>query len=96
MTESYGAGVDLAVAEPVLTTPAARTSAASVACAASAAADRAFAAAMVDAAIGDLDLVLDLDLDTPDSALPEELEQPSTEPGEIRRASCRERVSIAV
>lgn len=80
MTESYGAGVDLAVAEPVLTTPAARVSAAS---AASAAADCAFAAAMVDAAIGDLDLVLDLDLDTPDSARPEELEQPSTEPGEI-------------
>lgn len=60
MTESYGAGVDLAVAEPVLTTPAARASAA---CAASAAADCAFAAAMVDAAIGDLDLVLDLELD---------------------------------
>ena len=60
MTESYGAGVDLAVAEPVLTTPAARTSAA---CAASAAAVCAFAAAMVDAAIGDLDLSLDLELD---------------------------------
>ena len=83
MTESYGAGVDLAVAEPVLTTPAARASAASVACAASAAADRAFAAAMVDAAIGDLDLVLDLDLDTAGSALPEVLEQPSTERAEI-------------
>ena len=80
MTESYGAGVDLAVAEPVHTTPAARVSAAS---AASAAADCAFAAAMVDAAIGDLDLVLDLDLDTPGSALPEEAEQPRTERGEI-------------
>lgn len=80
MTESYGAGVDLAVAEPVLTTPAARVSAAS---AASAAADCAFAAAMVDAAIGDLDLVLDLDLDTAGSALPEVLEQPSTERAEI-------------
>jgi len=80
MTESYGAGVDLAVAEPVLTTPAARVSAAS---AASAAADCAFAAAMVDAAIGDLDLVLDLDLDTAGSALPEVLEQPSAERAEI-------------
>lgn len=80
MTESYGAGVDLAVAEPVLTTPAARVSAAS---AASAAADCAFAAAMVDAAIADLDLVLDLDLDTAGSALPEVLEQPSTERAEI-------------
>ncbi len=77
MTESYGAGVDLAVAAPVLTTPAAR------AAAASAAADCAFAAAMVDAAIGDLDLVLDLDLDTPGSVLPEEAEQPSTERGEV-------------
>lgn len=72
MTESSGAGVDLAVAEPVLTTPAARASAASVACAASAAADCAFAAAMVDAAIGDLDLVLDLELDAPETPRPEE------------------------
>lgn len=66
MTESSGAGVDLAVAEPVLTTPAARASATSTS------ADCALAGAMVDAAIGDLDLGLDLELDPPEAPRPEE------------------------
>lgn len=69
MTESSGAGVDLAVAEPVRTTPAARASAAS---ASAASADCALAAAMVDAAIRDLDLGLDLELDAPETPRPDE------------------------